>query len=167
MQTLEQRADEYASHIAVTQRFYGNIYHGGREFATITELARAAYLDGLRQAGISLRLLQQTNVERAGRWHPKGLAEWSPLEWAGAMAGEAGEACNAAKKLKRMTGNTQNIDLRGAHSAAAYRKTIAKEVADTVIYGVLLIAAVGEDAEATVREVFNAKSIEYGFPERL
>ena len=27
------------------------------------------------------------NVERCNRWHPGGIDEWSPLEWAGAMCG--------------------------------------------------------------------------------
>ena len=57
-----------------------------------------------------LNELQQLNVSRAQRWHPGGLAEWSALEWAGAMAGEAGEACNAAKKLKRIETGVANIN---------------------------------------------------------
>jgi NTP pyrophosphatase (non-canonical NTP hydrolase) len=122
-------------------------------------------------AGIGLVELQRLNVERAKRWHTHGgLGEWSPLEWAGAMAGEAGEACNAAKKLKRLESDIANIDNRivgGAESVERYSRDVAKEVADTIIYGVLLCARVGVDVESVVREVFNRKSEEYGFPERL
>src|SRR5882724_4498362 len=37
----------------------------------------------------------RANLSRVERWH--SLASWSPLEWAGAMCGEAGEAANFAK----------------------------------------------------------------------
>jgi NTP pyrophosphatase (non-canonical NTP hydrolase) len=115
--------------------------------------------------------LTAANLSRVQRWHPeKGLADWSPLEWAGAMAGEAGEACNAAKKLKRIDIGTANINTEPGRSLTDRQracKQVAKEVADTVIYGALLVAAVGEDLGAAVIEVFNRKSEEYGFPERL
>lgn len=122
---------------------------------------------------ITIKDLQRINVERTNRWHPQGLSEWSELEWAGAMAGEAGEACNIAKKLKRLTGAIRNLDKRGLTSpvqneqADEYRKALAEEVADTIIYGVLLIGRVGHDAEETIRRVFNTKSEEYDLPERL
>ena len=54
--------------------------------------------------------LLQINTQRAARWHNGDIAEWSPLEWAGAMAGEAGEAANAAKKLKRLEGGLASIN---------------------------------------------------------
>lgn len=42
----------------------------------------------------------------------------------------------------------------------------AKEVADTILYGLLLMARVGVNMpEEVLREVFNKKSEEYGFPE--
>src|SRR5262245_40821302 len=34
--------------------------------------------------------LSRVNLARCRRWHPGGLAEWSPSDWAVAMAGEAG-----------------------------------------------------------------------------
>ena len=114
--------------------------------------------------------LVAANLSRVVRWHPKGLTDWSPLEWAGAMCGEAGEAANAAKKLKRIDGNLQNINHEEGRSLTDRKvaaKQVAKEVADTIIYGVLLVASVGEDLPSTIAEVFNAKSEEYGFPERL
>lgn len=112
---------------------------------------------------------------RAVRWHVHGgLAEWSPLEWAGAMCGEAGEAANFAKKLKRVTSELANNDRRNPAWEASteeladkYRGEIAKEVADAIIYGLLLMAAVGANAEEVIRDVFNKKSEEYGFPERI
>lgn len=122
---------------------------------------------------ITLQEMQQINTARAKRWHPDGLEEWSPLEWAGAMCGEAGEAANYAKKLKRVEGKIRNLDKRQFSSIAArdtaedYRDSIAREVADVIIYGILLMSRVNRDAEETIRKVFNQKSEEYGFPERL
>lgn len=123
---------------------------------------------------LTFAALIQANLSRVVRWHPAGLSDWSPLEWAGAMGGEAGEASNAAKKLKRVETQLANHDARLfgqdlslPEQAAIHRKHIAKEVADTIIYGALLVSAVGEDLEAAIVEVFNKKSEEYGFPERL
>ncbi len=113
----------------------------------------------------------KTNVERVKRWHPNGGIEvWSPLEWAGAMCGEAGEAANAAKKLKRVEDEIANLNVenRSLVTAEKAQAQVCKEVADTIIYGMLLMARCGcTDAESVIREVFNKKSEEYGFPERL
>lgn len=110
------------------------------------------------------------SISRANRWHPEGLTEWSALEWAGAMAGEAGEAANAAKKLKRLDTHCMSINEEGRHfdNIEAAKAAVANEVADTILYGLCLLARIGcEDPEATLRNVFNTKSVEYGFPERL
>lgn len=92
------------------------------------------------------------------------------MEWAGAMAGEAGEACNAAKKLKRIEDGIQNINLEDGRSLTNLteaQQKVAKEVADSVVYGDLLCQRVGMSLEEAIRLVFNQKSEEYGFPERL
>lgn len=34
-----------------------------------------------------------TNLARALRWHPQGLASWSLSDWSVALAGEVGEVC--------------------------------------------------------------------------
>src|SRR6185369_94015 len=114
-----------------------------------------------------------TSITRANRWHPGGLTDWSALEWAGAMAGEAGEACNAAKKLRRVEQGIQNINTEEGRSLTQLdvaNVQVCKEVADTILYGVLLAARTGcspEHFESILKEIFNAKSKEYGFPERL
>jgi NTP pyrophosphatase (non-canonical NTP hydrolase) len=110
------------------------------------------------------------NVARCAHWHPQGLEEWSALEWAGAMTGEAGEAANAAKKLKRLDTSIPSINEGDRHYADHFSAStaVAKEVADTIIYGLLLMARVGvTDPESVIREVFNKKSEEYGFTERV
>lgn len=114
--------------------------------------------------------LFNTNVSRCLKWHPAGIEEWSPLEWAGAMAGEAGEAANAAKKLKRVESKLQNINAPGRAliDVDAARVAVSEEVADAILYGLLLMARVGiTNPERVIAEVFNRKSEEYGFPERM
>jgi hypothetical protein len=66
---------------------------------------------------IAINDLYVVNICRANRWHPHGLEEWTALEWAGAMTGEAGEAANAAKKLKRMENSivSLNDESEGRH----------------------------------------------------
>ena len=114
--------------------------------------------------------LHATNIERCNRWHPGGIVKWSPLEWAGAMCGEAGEAANAAKKLKRIESKLQNINAprRSLIDVDAAEEKVAEECADTILYALILMAREGViDPEHVIAEVFNRKSEEYGFPERV
>jgi NTP pyrophosphatase (non-canonical NTP hydrolase) len=123
------------------------------------------------EVGMNINALQAINVERARRWHgDAGLLDWSALEWAGAMCGEAGEAANAAKKHKRMESKLASINGPGRsyEDLDAAKAHVAKECADTILYALLTMARVGcGDPEAVLRDVFNKKSKEYGFPERI
>jgi NTP pyrophosphatase (non-canonical NTP hydrolase) len=108
--------------------------------------------------------LRAVNSDRARYWHSKGSREWSTLEWAGAMCGEAGEAANVAKKLLR-------VDL-GIHSnnndeREVLRAKLKKELADVLIYCDLVASHEGIDLAQAVIEVFNQVSIREGFPQRL
>lgn len=150
--------------------FYRGMFRAYRDAARLAALTVVATPGDERREPTSITLsdIAEANRTRVGRWH--GIADWSPLEWAGAMAGEAGEACNAAKKLKRIDGQVANINTEPGRSLTnrdeACRK-IGLEVADTVIYGFLLAQRVGVNLEDCIREAFNRKSEEYGFPERL
>ena len=53
--------------------------------------------------------LKNANFSRGRRWHKGGLDEWSVAQWAVAMAGEAGEICNAVKKLDRIEDGIANL----------------------------------------------------------
>jgi hypothetical protein len=59
----------------------------------------------------------------------------------------------------------------GKHDEMADRaQEVVKEVCNTILYAVLLAASVGVDGEQLEEQlcdVFNRKSEEYGFPERL
>lgn len=117
--------------------------------------------------GLDLRRFQDVNAARGRRWHHGDLSQWSPLEWAGAMAGEAGEACNVAKKLRRLALSLPNRESGLQQSDAdALRVKLAREVADTMIYGLLIFSLLEIDASDVIAEVFDQKSVEYGFDER-
>lgn len=111
---------------------------------------------------LTLSRIQMVNGFRAKRWHGE-TNNWTVLEWAGAMCGEAGEAANVAKKLRRfeqgLTGNRE--------SPSELIAKLREEIADTILYAMLLASSYSIDIEMAVVEKFNRKSIEQGFPERL
>jgi NTP pyrophosphatase (non-canonical NTP hydrolase) len=72
------------------------------------------------------------------------LDAWSPTDWACALAGETGEACNLIKKLRR--------------GEEVESGDIARELADVVIYADLLAARCGIDLGEAVRCKFNEVS---------
>ena len=110
------------------------------------------------------------NKIRAKRWHHGAITNWSISDWLMAMAGEAGEACNAGKKLRRIEEQIANISIEPERQLSnvedAYDK-IAEELADTVIYCDLVAARIGRSLEDAIKAKFNKVSEQYGFPERL
>jgi NTP pyrophosphatase (non-canonical NTP hydrolase) len=124
-----------------------------------------------------LQHLQHVSKNRADRWHDTGHpeAKWSLLEWAGAMCGESGEAANVAKKIKRIDSrmwNTAFVESVPSQTNEAtvrlmYQDKLAREVADSILYGLLILSELNVDAEEILRTVFNEKSIDAGFPERV
>jgi NTP pyrophosphatase (non-canonical NTP hydrolase) len=114
---------------------------------------------------LTFRLLAETNRTRCQRWHPGFPADsWTGADWSNAMQGEAGEAGNVVKKLRRAELNT-----RGAldPSVETLREQLGAEIADTVIYADLLAQFYGLDLAEHVARKFNAVSSREGFPERL
>lgn len=112
--------------------------------------------------------IQEINKRRANRWHGGDFKNWSGLEWAGAMCGEAGEAANVAKKLRRV-----ELELDGnAHSEhklipKELTNKLASECADTFLYLTLLASRYDIDLHNAIVEKFNSKSREMGFEERI
>jgi len=129
--------------------------------------------------GVSMRLgvmgkltfeeLAAKNLQRVGRWHNGDLHAWSVSDWGCAMAGEAGEACNAIKKLRRVEDNIANLSEPGPLLATrdAAIAAIGAELADTAIYLDLLAQRLGLDLADEIVKKFNLTSERYGFPERL
>lgn len=115
---------------------------------------------------LNLADLRKASVPRSIRW---GCGHWTTTDWATAMMGEAGEACNAIKKLRRIETGAPNKNDPGRQlsSTEAAKAAIASELAGTLIYLDLLAAHLSIDLAQAVRDEFNKKSIEYDFPERL
>ena len=106
------------------------------------------------------------NVARAKRWHagfPRDHG-WTGADWSNAMCGEAGEVANVVKKLRR-----HECGLRGALDppSAELLTLLGDELADTILYLILLAAKYGVDLPAAVVRKFNVVSERQGFPERL
>jgi len=115
--------------------------------------------------GLTFNHVSQISLQRAMLWHPRGLNEWSEADWSNAMAGEAGEVCNAVKKLRRIQcGLAQS---KGPKTEAEAKAEIAKEIGDTYIYLDLLTARLGLRIEDCIRDTFNRVSEREGFPQRL
>jgi NTP pyrophosphatase (non-canonical NTP hydrolase) len=115
---------------------------------------------------LTFSALRETNIRRASRWHPGFPAddEWNGADWSNAMCGEAGEAANVVKKLRRReTGHRGMLDRPVDELLGA----LAHELADVVIYADLLARKYGIDLGAAVVEKFNIVSERQGFPERL
>lgn len=88
------------------------------------------------------------------------LDAWSTSDWMTALVGEVGEAANVVKKLNRYRDG-----IRGNKaSEIALRQQLRKELGDVFVYLDLMAQSLGFDLEDAVREVFNAKSGEIGYP---
>jgi len=125
----------------------------------------------VKVAPLDFEVLRQTNLSRCNRWMAKkgGINSWDINRWAVACLGEAGEMCNAIKKLNRVEDEYLNIN-EGDRQLDTKEKAIAKikqEIGDTAVYLDLIASRLGLNLEDCIREVFNNKSQEYGFPERL
>ncbi len=119
----------------------------------------------MTEGSLTFSDMRRVGLSRSERWHPGGLKSWSLSDWGLAMCGEAGEAANAIKKLNRVRDG-----LRGNRPGEDYAQLIEKvgdELADTVLYADLTAAAADIDLAAAIIRVFDRKSIEQGFPERL
>lgn len=113
---------------------------------------------------MKLSHLRLANVKRCEEvFHP--LDSWSPTDWACAMAGEAGEVCNAVKKLRRLADGTNTA--KDPHTEAEALKDIGAEIADTIIYLDLLAARLGLDLSVEVQSKFNEVSRRMYSPVRL
>jgi NTP pyrophosphatase (non-canonical NTP hydrolase) len=137
-----------------------------KKFRTLQDRAlRGALNQGASLQGHTIQSISVINLRRARRWHRRGLQDWTLLEWAGAMAGEAGEAANAAKKVRRLQMRLRQR--RGPVDMAEAIGKLAKEIGDTYLYLDLLAARAGIDLREAIVDAFNGVSEREGFPERL
>lgn len=134
-------------------------------------------------AALTFSRLSETNGQRCERWHGPDWREpedaWTIADWSNALAGEAGEAANVVKKLRRIDADLWDKqkypgETRGdlVHKPPAEARDLLvsrlrNELADVVLYADLLAQKTGIDLGAAVREKFNRVSEEQGFAERL
>lgn len=104
---------------------------------------------------LSFEKLRATNVRRCeSAFHL--VNDWSPAEWAVAMSGENGEACNVVKKMRRILDGTNTS--KDPQTIEECTEMLAKELADVVIYADLLAARCGISLGDAVRQKFNEVS---------
>lgn len=106
---------------------------------------------------LCLRQLRKANERRAIEWNGGNPA---PLDFAMMeLAGEVGEACNAAKKLARL-----RMGWPGGEDTTAL---LAEELADALICVDLAAMRAGIDLSDAVVRKFNRTSEKHGFETRL
>lgn len=122
---------------------------------------------------MDLKKISTTNRARTNRWHhgfPDNADGWSLADWSNAMQGEAGEAGNVVKKLRRLETSLRQAE-QGELSDEEMRRDLlnklATEIGDTFMYLDLLAQAAGLSLNRCVIDTFNRVSIREGFPERL
>lgn len=109
---------------------------------------------------LDLNYLRERNVHRCITEFKHKLDSWSVAEWTNAMAGEAGEACNVAKKLIRIRDGVDFLN-KGVTGLELMRK-LGEEVADTVIYADLVLASRDMSLAEEIVRKFNKDSEERG-----
>lgn len=119
---------------------------------------------------LSFEQIATVSAQRSKKWHKDGEAEWTILEWAGAMCGECGEAANVAKKIRRIQLG-MNLPRAGKslgpEALLGLIEHLGEELADTFLYMVLLASKNNIDLPQAILKKFNSVSEEYGFPEQL
>lgn len=125
-------------------------------------------------ASLDLAALRAVNGERVLLWHNDRFGldswigdglDWTGADWSNAMCGEAGEAANVVKKIRRR--ETATVGSLDPALFETLQQQLADELADTLIYADLLAAHYGIDLAAAVMRKFNAVSDREGFPQKL
>lgn len=117
--------------------------------------------------GLDFDRLREINWRRAQEFFGD-TDDWSILERCGEMTGEAGEAANVAKKIKR--GWKMKNGIKTPYDQAdldALFDDLADELADVIITADLAAAQNNIDLGARVVKKFNEKSEKWGCEHRL
>jgi NTP pyrophosphatase (non-canonical NTP hydrolase) len=101
------------------------------------------------------------NVARCLKWHPAGIASWSPSDWLTAVTGELGELASLLKMRNR-----ERDELPG-NKFSPTDKMVADELADVLTYLDLLAEVLGVNLGQAAVEKFNEVSERVGFPDRI
>lgn len=130
---------------------------------------------------LTIDRIRRVNGRRCTRWHDPNTDAWNGADWSNAMMGEIGEmieaeghargamiaggrAANITKKLRRHeTGTSAPMD----PDEQTLRDALGHEIADVLLYALLLADHYGIDVNESIVEKFNSVSEIQGFPERL
>lgn len=110
---------------------------------------------------LTFKAFRKANRERCLKWHPAGIASWSPCDWLTAVTGELGELASLLKMRNR-----ERDGLPG-NKFSPTQKQVADELADVLTYLDLLAAVLGVDLGRAAVEKFNEVSERVGFPDRI
>ena len=119
-------------------------------------------------AELTFKDLLRAGIKRNECWD--GLEDWTLADWGNAMAGEAGECCNAIKKARRIELGMQNKSDRQIDNYGEALDKIRHEAIDTIAYALHVWAEASDgdhDLDSEITEIFNAVSARYGFPVKL
>lgn len=110
-----------------------------------------------------LRTLQAIDAARAAEWHkPHADKPWTLGDWGNAMGGECGEAQNVIKKIRRI-----EVGLKPTDDWYELHEKLGEELADTLLYLLLVAEQANLDMEDAVKKKFNSVSEQEGFSQRL
>lgn len=115
---------------------------------------------------LTIKELTDANVTRCEGDFKHPLDSWSLLEWAGAAAGEVGEAANISKKLKRRAQGMERFNKEGETDENLH-EALGNELSDAIHYIVLWAAAAGIDLERALRRKYNEVSNRVGSDKKL
>jgi NTP pyrophosphatase (non-canonical NTP hydrolase) len=112
---------------------------------------------------LTLEEITVASRDRSARWHENG-EPWLGVDWSNAMGGESGEAQNVVKKIRRV-----DTGVPGSKDAPRDELVVelGAELADVILYLVILADYYAIDISAAVIDKFNEVSIREGFPDRL
>lgn len=131
-------------------------------FAAYTQAAiDAAVAEARAVPALTFDAFRAANVARCVKWHPEGIASWSPSDWLTAVTGELGELASLLKMRNR-----ERDGLPG-NKFSPTQKQIADELADVLTYLDLLAEVLGVDLGRAAVEKFNEVSERVGFSDRI
>lgn len=125
-----------------------------------------------QRAELTFSEFSTLNRERASHWHDADLldGDWTLADWSNAMQGEAGEAGNVVKKMRRIELGAQQAEYQDWDEDSTRGDLLArlwKEIGDTAVYLDLLAQAVGQNLGFCVALAFNRTSVKEDLPQRL
>lgn len=124
--------------------------------AALTEFAQSG-----EPVALTFDAFRAANKARCIKWHPEGIASWSPSDWLTAVTGELGELASLLKMRNR-----ERDGLPG-NKFSPTDKQVADEIADVLTYLDLLAEVLGVNLGKAAAEKFNEISERVGFPDRI